>query len=253
MNKIFLEGADNAREFGGLKNESGREIRARALIRSNHLGSLTVHDRSLLHDLYHVGTVIDLRTSEEVREKPDTPIEGAAWIHIPVFEYRMLGITHEEKNKNDLSRLPDLAGLYRQMVSNPLCVEQIKKVFRVLSEERSGAVLWHCTEGKDRCGLISALVLYALGFHEETILEDYLFTNQASGKRAAAYYEKTLRHTADEALAGKVRRMFLADASYLKAATDEIADRYGSVALFLENALGVDTGRFRQLYLEPAG
>lgn len=47
-------------------------------------------------------------------------------------------------------------------------------------EYKNGAVLWHCTEGKDRCGLLSATILFLLDVSEDDVMEDYLKTNKAA-------------------------------------------------------------------------
>lgn len=54
----------------------------------------------------------------------------------------------------------------------------------------NGSVLWHCTEGKDRCGLLSAIILFLLDVSEEDVMEDYLKTNKAAIRRVEKIRKK---------------------------------------------------------------
>ena len=241
MQDIMLGGADNARDFGGTVNREGRVIRPGLLIRSNHLNALTEVDVNLLSVEYHLRGIIDLRTDAEVRERPDASVPETEWIHLPLFEERAVGITHEKMT--DLSMIagsmPDMASLYRFMVTDPDSTAQLGRVLQVIMEMETGAVLWHCTEGKDRCGVVSALVLELLNVDRETIFEDYLATNRASAKRADAYGKEVLKKTGDETMARNVRNLFLAGRSYLQAAFEAVEESYGSMERFFEYELGI--------------
>ena len=71
MGKIHLEGADNARDLGGLKTTEGAVIREKKLIRSNRLSKLTQNDMNLLSNEYHLHKILDLRTPMEVEQEAD--------------------------------------------------------------------------------------------------------------------------------------------------------------------------------------
>lgn len=108
-----------------------------------------------------------------------------------------------------------------------------------LFEASKGAVLWHCTEGKDRCGLLAAFLLGALGVSREQILEDYLLTNEVNAPKAEAFYQKVLLAGRNEAEAEAVKNIFLAKESYLEAAFDVVYGQFGGMEQFLTEALGV--------------
>ena len=251
MQKINLEGADNARDFGGTKTKNQSVIKPGILIRSNHLANLSADDVRMLSDQYHVRSILDLRTAEEVKEKPDQEIAGASWQHLPLFEAEAVGITHETSSDlmMALGTMPDMPKLYRRIVSDGYSVSRLAAVFHVILNQENGAVLWHCTEGKDRCGIVSALTLELLEVDRDTIFADYLATNQASSKRADAYEKKVLEKTGDRELAKKVRSMFLAEEAYLRSAFDEIETECGSTERFFEEKLGIgreEKARFRE-------
>lgn len=216
--KIKLKGAKNTRDFS--------EYDLPGFIRSGHLHNLTPQDTALLADTYHVRTVIDLRTSKEVEEKPDAVIPNAAYLHIPLFDEVVPGISHEQQADENAAaeRIPDLTALYRGLVTDAASVGQIKRVMEVIQNpSREGAVLWHCTEGKDRCGIISALFLLSHGWDEDTVMRDYLMTNDAARRwRVRGYYLLMLLQKRDRAFARQVRNVFLAKPDYLNAAMEDL-------------------------------
>ena len=242
MITVHLDGADNARDFGGTTNADGKRIAKGLFIRSNELSSLSAKDVSILKDGYGVSKIIDLRTAKEVAEKPDVAIPGCEWIHVPLLNESAIGITHEggsDTRRSILSRLPEMRELYRQLVTDVCCVGQLRKVFDAISAETEGAILWHCSEGKDRCGIVSALFLAALDVGTPEIVEDYLLTNLASRKRARSYYWKVLAFSLSPSKAGRVRDLFLADEAYLESAFEAMRRKHGSIEAFIEDELAM--------------
>ena len=247
MEKITLQGVHNTRDLGGTPVQGGK-IRLGKLIRSSGLSRATAADINVFTDVYHLQQVIDLRTQSEAKEAPDVKITGAEYTWIPLVDEKTLGITHDEGSEEDLlslEKLPGLAEMYEMIATNPES-EKWREIFGLLLKPRQGAVLWHCSEGKDRCGLVSAMVLYALGASMEDIEEDYLRTNEAAAPRAEAMYRMTLEKTGNTAIAEKVKKAFLAKKEYFDAAFAAIDRHYGNVESFLEKVCGVDEkGRMR--------
>ncbi len=210
--RIELDGVKNIRDFS--------EYGFPDCIRSSHLHDITEGDARTLAEDHNLKTVIDLRTGMERDEKPDRVIPGVSYLHIPLFDDTVFGISHEDAADSSAPQsLPDMADLYRVMVTDAHCAGQIRKAIDVvLSPEREGAVLWHCTEGKDRCGLVSALFLMVKGFDYDTILRDYLKTNEVNAPKAEQYYMDVLAKEKNERLAESVRDMILAKKEYLDAA-----------------------------------
>ena len=79
MGKIYLEGADNTRDLGGLKTTEGAVIKDKQLIRSNRLSRITQKDKMLLETEYHLQKILDLRTPMEVEQEPDLEVAGAVY------------------------------------------------------------------------------------------------------------------------------------------------------------------------------
>ena len=242
MRKINLKGANNSRDFGGITNKEGKEIRPFCFLRSNALHKLSEKDKKTLSETYRLGTVIDLRTAIEKEGAPDILPEGTKFFHLPVFAEEVMGITHENNSdpKKMLDNLPDMCNLYKVMVTNEDCISQLRKIFEIISSsDGERAVLWHCTQGKDRCGLVSAFLLFILEVDRETVFEDYLKTNETAKRKASLlrflvkYY---LRRPED---AECVYLVMQAQREYLDAALTAIDETWGGMDCFIKNQLGI--------------
>jgi len=240
--KIEFEQINNCRDLGGIVNRDGKTIRKGVLIRTAKLFKASDADVRKLSDELHLKTIIDLRTTQEVLEKPDKEVPGAQHLHIAVFDEQKEGISHEEETENKADMfITDMAGLYAALVSDKTCQRNFSRVLRTVlgHDPASGSVLWHCTEGKDRCGLVSMMVLSMLNVDRETIMDDYLLTNEVNEARAEMMYLKVLERKRDEAYARAIRESFLAKREYLQAAFDAIDSSFGGMDGYLHGALGI--------------
>lgn len=243
---IAFEGISNCRDLGGLPGAAGRRIRPGQLYRAAHLGAATEADRAKLRRL-GVTLTADLRTDLERQQKPDRLPEGMALLPRPIFDEVTAGITREDGTPAPLI-MPDMEALYRVMVTAAPCRESLRAVLVALMERAAEgeAVLWHCTAGKDRCGVVSALLLAALGAKRETIMADYLVTNEISGPESRAVYQKLLAEGFAEEDAARVREVFLAKESYLNAALDAAEEEYGSLEAYLHRGLELESNLLRR-------
>ncbi len=242
MRKIKLSGANNARDFGETVNKEGKKIKSGCFLRSERLSNISDTDASILFGRYNLRTVIDLRTNVERADDPDKEIWGVKNIHVPLFNEEVLGITHENNidKRKMLDNLPDLKELYKVLVLDENCVPALKKVFEIITSAKDGeAVLWHCTEGKDRCGLVSALFLFMLDVDKEVIIEDYLLTNEAAEKRARKYRFLVKYLLRQPEKADIVYDLYRAKAEYIDNALDAVEETYGSIDSFLRDRLGI--------------
>ena len=255
---ISLKSIKNCRDLGSLVTMDKKKIRRNHLIRSAKLNRAKVRDLERLREKYGVSLVIDLRTDREVENEPDALLEGIKYLHIPIFTEAMLGISHEDDGNilDHIDDIPDFKDLYRLIVTEQSCMAQMKKVLEAIMNHRAGAVLWHCSEGKDRCGLVSAFVLFLLGCGEETVIEDYLLTNLTALKKAFIYYSLVLVLTRSRKKARKIQSIFLAEEDYLKAALEAVKIRYGSMDWYFRQIIGIsdeEIDGFRRYMLEESG
>ena len=206
----------NKRDLGGIRTKDGRRIRPGMLVRSAMLG------KAEEKDLEGISAVIDLRTAGERGEAPDRTF-GQEYLPLPVFEEVNAGISHEERTRNAV--IPDMAYLYGLMMKQN--ADSFRKILLAIMghDYDTGAVLWHCTEGKDRCGMTAALVLEALGVDREDILKDYLKTNLVNVAKAEAIRAKLVGSHGEE-FADSVYRAYIADERYLRSAWEAMGPDY---------------------------
>ena len=130
-------------------------------------------------------------------------------------------------------------------------IEAYKNFFKVVSENQDGAILWHCSQGKDRAGMAAFLLEYALGISSEDRLKDYLHTNIAMEKAIARLTPVVLDlSNNDHSLLPQLVDVFTAQEDYLNAAIDTINETYGSIDNYLKETLQVDIKALRDNYLK---
>ncbi len=238
--KLDFQKIVNARDLGGLVNREGRTVRRGLLLRTANLSQATREDLRRLAGDYRLSLVIDLRTQTEREERPDRLPAGVRYLPDPLFDEATGGITREE-GQSVVFSLPDMPALYRTMVTAQPCKDVLSRALReILSHAyETGAVLWHCTAGKDRCGVVSALVLAALGVDRAEIMRDYAIDDPRFLIDAEELYRSILRSGRSEAEAETARECFLASPRFMEAALDAIEQRHGGPEVFLTEGLGI--------------
>jgi protein-tyrosine phosphatase len=157
--RLEVEGVFNLRDVGGYPAAGGRTTPWRTLLRSDALHRLDPAGGAVLAGL-GLRTVLDLRTEAEAEIAP-TALVGLA-------DRR----THISILTGDLSALPlELAAIYQYMIDD--CGETIGAAIKVLAERGAFPALVHCSAGKDRTGIVVALILALLGVPDEVIAADY--------------------------------------------------------------------------------
>ena len=270
-NEVKLDGVRNARELGGFPVGT-KVVKKGVLIRTGTLEHAREDAIRVLSERYHVQAVIDFRMTGEVRKAPDPEVPGAKNIHLPVIEFEdyitKLGdpelARHYMSQKMSREEIVEVA--FRHGLIGPemylffLMGEKGKKAYHeffqtlLAADPKNGAVLWHCTDGKDRAGLASALLLAALGASEETILEDYLLTNAYH----ASMLEKVREKLASAEIAPEMMDVLLFAAggaieNYLLRAFEGMDKEFGGINGYLNEALKLtksDIGELRKKYTE---
>lgn len=257
---IRLDGVQNARELGGLPLANGRSVRRGCLIRSGRLSDMTEQDRLLLSEQWHVTHILDLRNQQEAAEHPDLALPGAQYCFLPVFSSKEIGVTREDGNRDIAEKAIAVAtmhrgggarrlleGIYPKMVLEENCLQQIRRFFGILLDNEEGAVIWHCTSGKDRTGVTAALLLSALGASWETVIEDYLQTNEQVRDYREGLCRAMQERGAQDDLIEEIRVLESVDRRYLDNCRQLIEQRYGGMEAFLEVQLGLTPERRSRL------
>lgn len=254
--QLSLAGLNNTRDLGGMRTRDGRQIVSGKLIRSGHLYSATGEDLALLSE--KVELIIDFRTEQERREKPDPSMVGAEYLHLPIFESLAAGVTREETSDAQaftmVAREPDKARRYMQntylgFVTNPFSLSQYSRFLRLLLISREKGILWHCTAGKDRAGFASVLVQELLGVDREDIFADYLKTNQCLHEEILQLCNMVGQSMGglDEKSAKALDYLFGAHEEYLAGLYEKVDETCGSFSAFLTDKLSLTREEIEQL------
>ena len=258
---ISFEKLSNFRDLGGLVTRDGRRIKGGKLIRGGNLFGASDADIEKLSD--RVELVVDFRTEGEISEKPDPEIPGAKNWHLPVLETITEGVSREkDADQHSFERFmadPDAAlnymvKTYEHMAKSSFALNQQKLLLQRLLEPGKKGVLWHCTAGKDRTGIFALIIEEILGVPRDTIIEDYLLTNQGNYELVEHLVQfLSARSDVDpETAVTSLRIMFGAREEYILAFYREAEQFYGNMDIFLEKTLGADSEMrkvFRELYL----
>ena len=260
---VSLQGLPNTRDLGGMPAADGKRIARRRLVRSGALHHATDTDLRQLESMHDVERVVDFRTDMERQKEPDPKgkMAGVVFHDFPVLEEGAVGITHEGDVAQDVRALRRFNGkpfeMIRQLYPECLLGERGMGAYRdflqVLLGATSGATLWHCTEGKDRAGLGSILVEYALGVPEEAIRADYLATNLFVRTWAEKMLDALARHHVLEGADADVDALFYAQREYYDTAFDAVRKEFGSMGNYLRDGLGFGpdaVAELRARYLE---
>ena len=238
---LALQGASNFRDLGGYTTNDGRTTRWRHIFRSNHLGQLTSADIEIVRAL-GVRSAFDFRGLEE--RTTGVCVVNEITVHSLPIEPTVVASLRAELARGTLTgpvALELMRESYRNYVRHN--THSFRSLFGHLLEDRAPLVI-HCTAGKDRTGLASALILHALGVPDEVIGEDYLLTNR--------FYRRD--PTASNDLPDEVRQVLASvQESFLAAAFQTINDGYGDLGAYMRDGLGLGTAERAHLqarYLE---
>ena len=265
-----VKGIVNARDLGGYTMLDGRIVESGRLLRSAHLADASDADIRYLEQL-PVTVVIDFRKEQEKVGKVDREVPGARYTSLPVDPSgnAMATATEEEKKKFsgqkkfDVRKVIVFAAfnkkaqavareMYPTLLFDPDCQQQFARFFRLVLETDHGAVLFHCTQGKDRTGIASALLLAALGADRETIVADFDATNRVYEKDVRKYSRRVKFWGGKEEEVGVVKAFLGCNTENFIKALDRIDQEFGSLQAYLKGPIGLtdaDIQTLRERYL----
>lgn len=261
----------NARDLGGYTMQDGRRIRNGVLFRAAHLAEVSDSDIKYLSSV-PTATVIDFRKEVEKMGMEDKMIPGAKYIVLPIDASGNAEAEATEKEKRKISgqkkfnvkkiilfaAFNDKAKrvaqeMYPTLLFDPECQQQFAHFFRLVLATDSGAVLYHCTQGKDRTGIASALLLAALGADRQTIVEDFDATNKVYEKDIKRYSRLVRLCGGKDEEVGVVKSFLGCNTENLIKALERIDREYGSIEAYLKCPMGLtdqDIHTLRERYLE---
>lgn len=206
---VSLDAVHNFRDLGGYPARDGQVTRWQRLYRADGLYRLNGADLEVVRDL-GLKTVIDLRSHAELELRGTFPVEAidVAFSHLPVFDTTWQHDEHVDKTDHEF-----LAWAYRDMLE--VGAERFAKAIEQLASPGALPAVFHCAAGKDRTGMLAALVLGALGVSRAVVLADYGLTAGGMAR---------MRSWAEREFPEFAERMADAPSAFLAALPDALGD-----------------------------
>ena len=243
---IGLSCAHNARQLGGYQI-SNQRIKDNLLLRTAKISALSDEDSILLCDKYKVQCIYDFRGKEESLSMPDVIPGNARYLSLALSfsqgesqfdtkfesEEQMIGMLLQYAEHPSVQAM--CTCLYDIIFFEESSQEVYRKFFADLMtvKPEEGAVLWHCTQGKDRAGCASAMILAALGANRELIMADFNLSK--------SYYDPIASQikTETEAQRTVINTLISTNPEIFEATLDKVDVKYGSLKNYLTECIGV--------------
>ena len=220
---IGLEAVHNFRDLGGYPTAGGRTTKWRTLFRSDGLYRLRgADDMSRVMQL-GLKSVIDLRTEREQREQGLFPIDD---IEVTFHHLSIVDVTWSDTETPEFDdEVEFLVWGYRDMLE--IGSSRFADAMHVLAQTESLPAVFHCAAGKDRTGVLAALLLSSLGVEDAHICADYGLTQDAMRRSIA--WSKVHRPELAERYATIPKAYLAADPRAMQIILTELAQQHGSV------------------------
>ena len=217
---VTLDAVHNFRDLGGYETGDGRVTRWHTLYRADGLQRLRAGDIDTIRP-FGLRTVLDLRTHRELEERGRFPVEAlpVRFHHLPVIDVTW------ETNNTTTDAVGFLFEQYQALLAygEPL----FAKAFHLLAVPGALPAVFHCAAGKDRTGVLAALILGAVGVPHEVIAEDYGLS-RAAMVRTRAWADATSPELA-AAWSSVPSTHLAAEPEAMRALLDQLASRHGSI------------------------
>ena len=245
--ELTLDGVDNIRDLGGLPTDDGGTTRRGVLLRASTLQHLAHADAERLASEVGVRMVIDLRDPVEVER------EGRGPLATLVEGYANLTIRSGDALPADV--VPDAVEMQIDLAQHyasylDASTEEILSIARLVIDAANHVALFHCAAGKDRTGVVAAVLLDAAGVTEEAIVADYVAT-QANADRIFARLRRLESYRYLDELPAHIRT---AEPETMQRFLDMLYSDHGGAAAWLrDHGLGADElTALRAAIVEPA-
>ncbi|MCR4911794.1 MAG: tyrosine-protein phosphatase [Bacilli bacterium] len=250
------------RDLGGITTKDGNIVKKDVIFRCCDFTKISREDEELLRNNFYA--CIDLRAEDEVIMKPECFKDDSFYHHFPMLtNEENPAVTKETRTAILKRRMSEPGGmkghitqLYRRIVNSERSRKYIKKIFNLLlNKDKEGIVAYHCTQGKDRTGMVSVSILLALGVDKEDIIKDYLGYNKHERFKRFMIQVGITTWQLSFKTGRELNSALIAIKRYINAAFDEMDKLFGGSDGYLRTGLGLtdeDLAKLKKLYLNKA-
>ena len=217
---LDIDGCFNVRDAGGWPTVDGRQMRTGLLYRADDPVRLTDEGRARIGAL-GLRAIIDLRQQAQF-DRGHTFGDIDLTHHIPVVD-RIIDVDNPPR----LERAGDIASLYENMISRG-GAQLVRAVETIATYTADGPVMVHCVAGKDRTGLVVALIQAAIGVTAESIVEEYALSDEPTQRKRSAMLSQPM--SGDPPVGTSPALIWTAPAEAMTLFTRRIVERHGSLA-----------------------
>ncbi len=225
-----LTSLTNARELGGYETQEGSYTKTHRYIRCATSKTVSSKDQEYLIN-YGLNCVLDLRGTNEVNQIAH-PLKN-----LPNVEYIHLDLFKNVQVEKAIDEFKDLGELYCFMIDH--LQENIKAVFNIFYTHQDACILFSCSQGKDRTGVIAALLMDLAGCHMYDIIKDYTESYENNQEIIDEIIEVIPKEKAS---------LFLSDPLYMMKMMDHLYEEYGSARGYFR-ILGLDDDILDQIVI----
>ena len=235
---IEMSKIKNFRDLGGYFTRTDQQMKWGRVFRSGDLSSATLYDQERIRRL-GIKTVIDFRSDKTAKKYPILVHPNIRKISLPITpmdDEKINEMMDDEKlTRSDAIR--DVQDSYIGIIEN--FKNEFSEMFNILTDENNYPVLLTGSLGKDRVGLASFFILYALGVPQNVIIDDYMLSRQTIDVSTIAENVKTKPEYFQEA----VTALMSVNVAYINYSIDYINQKYGSIDNYLEKELKLTSGK----------
>lgn len=254
---VALQGVLNNRDLGGFPTANGKFFKRRRLIRSGDLHHATSTDLNQLINMHDMECIVDLRSSTEIEASPDPLplLQGIEYVHLEVLTPDdIVSVAHLNAGQ-DMTLVREFMGspyetitdLYSKALLGESGMKSYSQFLEMLLASEEGAILWHCTQGKDRTGIAAILVESALGASEVDIRRDYLATNLFISGWIARMKEFLANRKIAQGIENDIDAYAYASPCYFEEVFRIVNEMFGSISGYMKDALDFDEDKCRKL------
>lgn len=232
----------NFRDIGGLKTTEGKMVRWGKIFRSDNLSMLRKSEFEKFNAL-QIKTVYDLRTPSEIVPKQDNLPDNVMYVQFPIVSDNgdLLSKMKSKVINGEISEQQShemMLNLYKTSVTDNTLLKNL--IHEIITSNEP--VLYHCSAGKDRTGVVTALLLSILKVDRETIINEYLLSNYYRKQKVRSMLRKAgVATILKPHLQTKVIENFMSvDKDYIDAVFEVIDNQYGGIDNFIANQLGIN-------------